>query len=46
MQFEQHSLIGIIEGDQIKLFEPIGLGNGTVVEVTITLPSASKQARE
>lgn len=46
MQFEQHSLTGIIEGDQIKLFEPIGLDDGTVVEVTITVPSASEQARE
>ena len=46
MQAEQHSVTGVIEGDQIRLFEPTGLDDGTVVEVTITMPSASEQARE
>lgn len=46
MQTEEHLLTAIIEGDQIRLFEPIGLADGTVVEVMITVPSAREQARE
>lgn len=46
MQSQQHLLTGIIEGDQIKLFEPVGLEDGTIVELTITVPSAGEQARE
>ena len=46
MQLEQQSLKGIIAGDQIRLLEPTGLEDGTLVELTITVPSASEQARE
>ena len=46
MQLEQQSLKGIIEGDQIRLLEPTGLEDGTMVELTITVRSASEQARE
>ena len=37
---------GIINGDQIRLLEPTGLEDGTLVELTITVRSASEQARE
>ena len=46
MQSEQHLLKGIIEGNQIKLLEPLDLDDGTIVEVIITVPSASEQARQ
>ncbi len=46
MHLEQQSLKGIIKGDQIKLLEPTDLEDGTLVELTITVRSASEQARE
>jgi len=46
MGTEQQALKGIIEGNQIKLLEPPGLDDGTLVEVIITVPSASEQARQ
>ncbi len=46
MQIEQSVLKGIIEDNQIKLLEPIDLDDGTIVEVIITVPADSAQARE
>ena len=46
MQTQQHLLTGIIEGNLIKVIEPLGLEDGTIVELTIAVPSASEQARE
>lgn len=46
MSTEQQALKGIIEGNQIKLLEPLGLTDGTLVEVTITVPPLSEQARQ
>ncbi|MFL6215552.1 MAG: hypothetical protein ACJ74J_16850 [Blastocatellia bacterium] len=46
MSTHQHSMRGIIEAGQVKLLEPVTLADGTVVEVTITVPSASDQSRE
>jgi len=45
MSTQQQALRGIIEGNRIKLLEPISLADGTVVEVTITIPPVSEQAR-
>jgi len=46
MEVRQQATRGIIEGHCIKLLEPIALPDGTLVEVTITLPSHSERARE
>jgi len=46
MATNQHSARGIIEEGQIKLLDPVTLADGTIVEVTITIPPASEQARE
>lgn len=46
MSTHQHSIRGVIEAGQIKLQEPVTLADGTVVEITITVPTASEQARE
>lgn len=46
MSVDQQSVRGVIEAGQIKLPEPLTLVDGTVVEVIITVPSASEQARE
>jgi predicted DNA-binding antitoxin AbrB/MazE fold protein len=46
MSTHQHSTRGVIEAGQVKLLEPVTLADGTVVEVTITVATASEQARE
>jgi len=46
MESRQQALRGIIEGDCIKLLEPVAVANGTLVEVTITVPTRSQDARE
>ncbi len=46
MEVRQQAVRGIIEGDHIKLLEPISLANGTVVEVTIAVESRSEEARD
>jgi hypothetical protein len=42
----QQAAHGIIEGDCIKLLEPLALADGTLVEVTVTVPARSEGARE
>jgi hypothetical protein len=37
---------GIIEGQCIKLLEPVAVADGTLVEVTITVPGCTEAARE
>ena len=37
---------GIVEAGQIKLLEPVTLADGTIVEVTITVPTKSDEARD
>jgi len=46
MGADQQSVRGVIEDGQIRLPEPLTLADGTVVEITITVPTASEQARE
>jgi hypothetical protein len=41
----QKSAHGVIEGGQIRLLQPITIAEGTVVELIITIPAASEQAR-
>lgn len=42
MDVERQSAKGIIEGDHIKLLEPIQLADGTFVELTITVSSGDE----
>lgn len=42
----QQATQGIIEGDYIKLREPLALADGTLVEVTVMVPARSEAARE
>ena len=46
MQLRQQATRGIIEGNHIKLLEPVSLADGTLVEVTITVPGHRQEARE
>lgn len=45
MEVRQQAAKGVIEGDHIKLLEPIALADGTLVEVTITVSDRSEEAR-
>lgn len=46
MEVREQAAKGIIEGDHIKLLEPLGLADGTLVEVTITVSNPSEEARQ
>jgi len=46
MEVRQQATRGIIEGQCIKLLEPIAVADGTLVEVTITVPGSTEAARE
>ena len=37
---------GVVQAGQIRLLEPITLADGTLVEVTITVPTTNDEARE
>jgi hypothetical protein len=45
MEVRQQAIRGIIEGDHIKLLEPLALADGSLVELTITVPNHSEEAR-
>lgn len=46
MEVRQQAAKGIIEGDHIKLLEPLSLAEGTLVELTITVSNRSEEARQ
>lgn len=37
---------GVVQAGQIMLLEPVTLADGTLVEVTITVPGGNEQARD
>lgn len=43
MDAGQQSAKGIIEGDHIKLLEPVQIADGTFVELTITISNGDKE---
>lgn len=45
MSYHQQALRGVIEDGQIKLLEQTAIPDGTLVEVTITVPTTSEQAQ-
>lgn len=46
MEVRHQATKGIIEGDHIKLLEPVPFADGTLVEMTITVPNGNEEARE
>jgi hypothetical protein len=45
MSYHQQALRGVIEDGQIRLFEQTSIPDGTLVEVTINVPTPSEQAQ-
>jgi len=45
MSYQQEALRGVVEDGRIKLLEQTAIPAGTLVEVTITVPMSSEQAR-
>jgi predicted DNA-binding antitoxin AbrB/MazE fold protein len=46
MESSRQAKKGAIQGDHIKLLEPVDLADGAIVELTITVPIHIQEARD